>query len=55
MADPGKRRDDGGKRMPWGMKIGGLKPGAKETLTDKKLKAFAVGKQKKSRLQKVRR
>lgn len=39
--------------MPWGMKIGGLKPGAKETITDKKLKTFVVGKQKKSRLQKV--
>ncbi len=47
MADPGKK-------MPWGMKIGGLKPGAKETITDKKLKTFVVGKQKKSRLQKVR-
>lgn len=48
MADPGKKA-----KMPWGMKIDGLKPGAKETITDKKLKTFAVGKHKKSRLQKV--
>lgn len=39
--------------MPWGMKIGKLKPGARETITDKKLATFVVGKQKKSRLQKV--
>ena len=49
MADPGGKK----VKMPWGMKIGGLKPGAKETITDKKLKTFVVGKQKKSRLQKV--
>lgn len=43
------------KKMPWGMQIGKLKPGARETITDKKLAAFTVGKQKKSRLQKVRK
>lgn len=54
MADPGdKGAGDKKIKMPWGMKIGGLKPGAKETITDKKLKTFVVGKQKKSRLQKV--
>lgn len=55
MADPGEKGAGDKKiKMPWGMKIGGLKPGAKETITDKKLKTFVVGKQKKSRLQKVR-
>lgn len=54
MADPPKKGDDG-KKMPWGMKIAKLKPGARETITDKKLATFVVGKQKKSRLQKVRK
>lgn len=53
MADPPKKGEDG-KKMPWGMKIAKLKPGARETITDKKLATFVVGKQKKSRLQKVR-
>ena len=52
MADPPQRDGKDGK-MPWGMKIGKLKPGARETITDKKLATFVVGKQKKSRLQKV--
>lgn len=53
MADPsGKGAGDGGK-VPWNMKIGKLKPGARETITDKKLATFAAGKQKKSRLQKA--
>lgn len=52
MADPPKKKPGDGK-MPWGMKMGKLKPGARETITDKKLAAFVVGKQKKSRLQKV--
>lgn len=50
MADPPQKGDG---KMPWGMKIGKLKPGARETITDKKLATFVVGKQKKSRLQKV--
>lgn len=53
MADPPDKKA-GGNKMPWGMKIGKLKPGARETITDKKLATFTVGKQKKSRLQKVR-
>lgn len=52
MADPPKR-GDGSAKMPWGMKIAKLKPGARETITDKKLATFVAGKQKKSRLQKV--
>lgn len=50
MADPPQKGDG---KMPWGMKIGKLKPGARDTITDKKLATFVVGKQKKSRLQKV--
>lgn len=57
MADPPNKKGaaDGSSKdkMPWGMKIGRLKPGARETITDKKLATFVVGKQKKSRLQKV--
>ncbi|CAM9633725.1 unnamed protein product, partial [Sphacelaria rigidula] len=46
--------DPGKKKLSWSgkMQIGKLKPGARETLTDKKLATFTVGKQKKSRLQK---
>lgn len=47
--------DPGKKKLSWSgkMQIGKLKPGARETLTDKKLATFTVGKQKKSRLQKA--
>lgn len=45
--------DPGKKKTPWGMQIGKLKPAARETLTEKKLASFTVGKQKKSRLQKA--
>lgn len=51
MADPPDKKTE--PKMPWGMKIGKLKPGARETITDKKLATFVAGKQKKSRLQKV--
>lgn len=53
MADPPNKGVGDGNKMPWNMKIGKLKPGARETITDKKLATFVVGKQKKSRLQKV--
>lgn len=53
MADPPDKKAE--PKMPWGMKIGKLKPGARETITDKKLATFVAGKQKKSRLQKVMR
>lgn len=45
--------DPGKKKTPWGMQIGKLKSAARETLTEKKLASFTVGKQKKSRLQKA--
>ena len=53
MADPPRRGAGDGGKIPWNMKIGKLKPGARETITDKKLATFVAGKQKKSRLQKA--